>query len=41
LVLGPDELARGEVVVKELRTGEQRAVERAAVVGVLRGATEG
>jgi histidyl-tRNA synthetase len=37
LVLGPDELARGEVVVKDLRSGEQRAVARAAVVGVLRG----
>jgi histidyl-tRNA synthetase len=37
LVLGPDELARAEVVVKNLRSGEQRAVARADVVGVLRG----
>ena len=40
LVLGPDELARGEVVVKDLRSGEQRAVARAAVIGVLRGASD-
>jgi histidyl-tRNA synthetase len=40
LVLGPDELARGEVVVKDLRSGEQRAVARAAVVGALRGASD-
>jgi histidyl-tRNA synthetase len=37
LVLGPDELASGEVVVKDLRSGEQRAVPRAAVVSALRG----
>jgi histidyl-tRNA synthetase len=36
LVLGPDELARGEVVVKELATGVQRSVPRAAVAAVLR-----
>ncbi|MCG8348807.1 MAG: ATP phosphoribosyltransferase regulatory subunit, partial [Chloroflexales bacterium] len=36
LVLGPDELARGEVVVKELATGAQRSVPRAAVAAVLR-----
>jgi len=36
LVLGPDELARGEVVVKNLRSGEQRSVARADVAGVLR-----
>jgi histidyl-tRNA synthetase len=36
LVLGPDELARGEVVVKNLRNGEQRSVARAAVAAVLR-----
>jgi histidyl-tRNA synthetase len=40
LVLGPDELTRGEVVVKDLRSGEQRAVARAAVVGALRGASD-
>lgn len=32
LVLGPDELARGEVVVKNLRTGDQRSVARAEIV---------
>lgn len=37
LVLGPDELARGEVVLRDMRTGEQRSVARAAVVGALRG----
>jgi histidyl-tRNA synthetase len=36
LVLGPDELARGEVVVKDLRSGDQRAVARSAVVIALR-----
>jgi histidyl-tRNA synthetase len=36
LVLGPDELARGEVVVKDLRSGEQRAVAREAVAAALR-----
>ena len=35
-VLGSDELARGEVKVKNLRTGEQRSVSRAAVAGALR-----
>jgi len=28
LVLGPDELTRGEVVVKNLRSGEQQSVSR-------------
>jgi histidyl-tRNA synthetase len=32
LVLGPDELARGEVVVKDLRDGTQRSVVRQEVV---------
>jgi histidyl-tRNA synthetase len=32
LVLGPDELARGEVVIKDLRSGEQRSVPRAQVI---------
>jgi histidyl-tRNA synthetase len=36
VVLGPDELARGEVVVKDLRSGEQRTVARAAIVEALR-----
>ncbi|WP_029214976.1 histidine--tRNA ligase [Kallotenue papyrolyticum] len=35
LVLGPDELARGEVVVKDLRSGEQRSVARDALLAVL------
>ncbi len=37
LVLGPDELARGEVVVKDLRSGEQRSVARSALLAALRG----
>jgi len=37
LVLGPDDLARGEVAIKNLRTGEQRSVARAAVAAVLQG----
>jgi histidyl-tRNA synthetase len=36
LVLGPDELARGEVVVKDLKSGEQRSVARGAVVEAVR-----
>jgi histidyl-tRNA synthetase len=36
LVLGPDDLARGEVVVKNLRSGEQRGVARAEVAAALR-----
>lgn len=36
LVLGPDELARGEVVVKDLKSGEQRSVARDAVVAAVR-----
>jgi histidyl-tRNA synthetase len=40
LVLGPDELARGEVVVKDLRSGEQRAVAREVVVGLLLGTSD-
>jgi histidyl-tRNA synthetase len=35
LVLGPEELARGEVVVKDLRSGEQRTVARSGVVTAL------
>lgn len=37
LVLGPDELARNEVVVKDLRTGEQRSVPRGDVLAALGG----
>ncbi len=40
LVLGPDEQSRGEVVVKDLRSGDQRAVAREAVIGVLRGISD-
>ncbi|HWQ13592.1 MAG TPA: histidine--tRNA ligase [Roseiflexaceae bacterium] len=36
LVLGPDELARGEVVLKDLRSGEQRSVRRAEVAAALK-----
>lgn len=35
LVLGPDEVARGEVVVKNLTSGEQRTVPRSTVADVL------
>jgi histidyl-tRNA synthetase len=37
LVLGPDELACGEVVVRDLRNGEQRSVRRETVAAVLQG----
>lgn len=37
LVLGPDDLARGEVVVKDLRSGAQRSVARADVIAALQG----
>ena len=40
LVLGPDELSRGEVVIKDLRSGEQRAVARAAVGKALRSTSD-
>ena len=36
-VLGSDELARGEVKIKSLRTGEQTSVSRAAAAEALRG----
>lgn len=36
LVLGPDELAAGNVTVKDLRTGNQQAVDRAAVAEACR-----
>ncbi len=35
IVLGPDELARGDVVIKDLRSGEQRSVPRAEVLAAL------
>jgi histidyl-tRNA synthetase len=36
LVLGPDELARNEVVLKNLRTGEQHSLSREALVAAIR-----
>lgn len=36
LVVGPDELASGAVVVKDLRTGEQRSLPRSEVAAALR-----
>ncbi|HEX6292637.1 MAG TPA: histidine--tRNA ligase [Herpetosiphonaceae bacterium] len=36
LVLGPDDLARGEVVVKNLRSGEQQSVARDRVLALVR-----
>lgn len=35
LVLGPDELARGDVVIKDLQRGEQRSLPRAAAISLL------
>ncbi|NTU84916.1 MAG: histidine--tRNA ligase, partial [Chloroflexales bacterium] len=35
LVLGPDELSRGEVVIKDLRGGGQRSVPRAEALAAL------
>ena len=37
LVLGPDELARGEVVLKNLRSGEQRSVSRINLLHHIKG----
>jgi histidyl-tRNA synthetase len=36
LVLGPDEAVRNEVVLRNMRTGEQRSVERSNIVAVIR-----
>jgi histidyl-tRNA synthetase len=36
LVLGPDELSRGEVVVKDLRSGEQRSLPRGEAIAAVR-----
>jgi histidyl-tRNA synthetase len=36
LLVGGDELARGEVTVRDMRAGEQRAVARSDVVRVVR-----
>ncbi|MGE5618345.1 MAG: histidine--tRNA ligase [Sphingomonadaceae bacterium] len=38
ILLGPDEAARGEVAIKEMRTGTQRALPRDRVSEALRGA---
>ncbi len=38
-VLGGDEIARGEVTVKNLATGEQQSVPRSEVAAMLRKAT--
>jgi histidyl-tRNA synthetase len=38
-ILGGDELARGEVTIKNLETGAQESIPRAAVVGKVRGAS--
>jgi histidyl-tRNA synthetase len=37
-VVGDDESARGEVAIKDLRTGEQRSVKREAVADAIRAA---
>jgi histidyl-tRNA synthetase len=37
LVLGPDELAAGEVQLKDLQSGEQQRVGRERLVEMLRG----
>jgi len=36
VVLGPDELERGEIAVKQLRSGEQRRFSRAELVTAVR-----
>lgn len=40
-VLGDDELAKGEVALKDLRSGEQRTVPRADAAAAIRGALSG
>ncbi|HEU4325789.1 MAG TPA: histidine--tRNA ligase [Roseiflexaceae bacterium] len=37
LVVGPDDQARGEVVIKDLRSGDQRSVPRGEVAAALKG----
>jgi histidyl-tRNA synthetase len=41
LVVGPDELARDEVVLKDLRSGEQHSLRRELIVDAIRGARTG
>ena len=36
IIIGPDELARDEAVIRDLRSGSQRAVPRAALASVVR-----
>jgi len=36
VVLGDDELARGEVALKDLRSGEQQKVKRVKIVDAIR-----
>ena len=38
LIVGGDELARGEVTLREMKTGEQRAIPRAGLIDALRNA---
>jgi histidyl-tRNA synthetase len=40
VVLGDDELARGEVAIKDLRSGEQRSVKRESVADTIRARME-
>lgn len=40
LVIGPDEISRDEVVVKNLRSGEQRTIAREVIIGALRGMSD-
>jgi histidyl-tRNA synthetase len=41
LIVGADELAKGEVTLRDMRSSEQRAVSRADVVGATRALLEG
>jgi histidyl-tRNA synthetase len=41
LIVGGDELARGEVTLRDMTSGEQRAVPRAEAVAAARAATHG
>ena len=40
LIVGGDELARGEVTVRDMRAGEQRAVARADAVAAAKAVIE-
>jgi histidyl-tRNA synthetase len=37
LIVGGDELARGEVTLREMATGDQRAVARGEVIETVKG----